>query len=137
MGFAFHPSLIIFKIGNYKQWRDGILKHPCWLHLLPYLYGLGPQPSTTCKKNAWTTKNEPIMGLIGLYVNDATWGAIAHIECPHALQIKVWKIYGDRDTQPFPNYHVSNCLYLLMIQTIYHMIMILFKSFLFWRALHP
>lgn len=109
-GVSFHPSLIILKRGNYKQWRYGIIKHLCWLHLLPHLYDIVPPLGTTSKKFTYNFKRGHVLGVITMHVDDDTFNATDHFECPHTLWTKIWEIYGDPSTQPFPDDLVSNYL---------------------------
>jgi hypothetical protein len=110
MDFSFHPSLSMLKRGNYKQWIDSIIKHLCWLHLLPHLYDNVPPLGTTSNKISWNCKRGHVLGVIYMYVDDKNLNAIFHFECPRNLWTKIWAIYEDPNTHPFPNDSISDCL---------------------------
>lgn len=101
MGIKYHPSVISLEEGNYKSWRDGILKHCRWIHLLPHLYGLIPEPSSCWQKSVWESRNDHVLGLIGLSVGEHTSWALSHIECPRTLWTILWERYGDPTEPPF------------------------------------
>ncbi|XP_059066149.1 disease resistance RPP13-like protein 4 [Cryptomeria japonica] len=103
MGIRYHQSIIFLEEGNYKSWRNGILKHCRWIHLLPHLYGLTPKPSTCWQKSAWESRNDHVLGLIGLTVGDYTSWALSHIECPRTLWATIWEMYEDPNEPPFPD----------------------------------
>lgn len=44
-----------------------------------------------------------------MHVNCYVLRSIDHCDCPHVLWKNLWEIYGDHDTPPFPNDHVSKC----------------------------
>lgn len=102
MGIKYHPFVITLEKKNYKSWRDGVLKHCQWIHLLPHLYGLISKTNTWWQKSAWESRNYHVLGLIGLSVGDHTSWSLSHIECPQTLWTTLWEMYGDPIKPPFP-----------------------------------
>lgn len=98
-----HSSVINLNKGNYKSWCDGILKHLRYHDITPHLYGLVPELGNQLQKDKWFNTHDHIVGLIDSHISVDTWYVIMDVECPHALWIRIWEMYGDSNVSPFPH----------------------------------
>lgn len=102
MGYKTHTFVINLNKGNYKSWCDGILKHLRCHDITPHLYGLVLEPGNQLQKDKWFNTHDHIVVLIGSHILVDAWYVIMDVECPHALWIRIWEIYGDSNVSPFP-----------------------------------
>lgn len=110
MGFYVHPSVACLAKGNYESWRHGIVIHLRCLDMLPYLYGLIPEPATSRGKPAWDNFTDNVVGVICSSVDYGTMCSILDLECPRALSTRLWEIFGDPHISPFPEDLEGDCL---------------------------